>query len=97
MSLLSFLLLLVVGLLLALLLEGVLSPERRRTVVSKSGGDGCAAIRKRLAEGNARLERIARERDRKGDPNLDRAAEDRIVWRELLELELQDLEVNRQS
>ena len=97
MSLLSFLLLLVVGLLVALFLERILSRARRRTIATESGGDGSGAIRGRLADGNACLERIARERDRKGDRNLDRAAEDRIVWRELIELELQDLdeEVNR--
>jgi hypothetical protein len=44
----------------------------------------------RLSTAMAQLERIQAERQRLGDPGFGRVAEDRIVWSELLELELQD-------
>jgi len=56
-----------------------------------------SSIGQRLAEEEADLERLDAERKRRGDLGFGRAAEDRIVWGELLELELQDIDeqVNR--
>jgi len=44
---------------------------------------------RRLSQSFARLESIQRQRDLSGDPLLEKATEDHIVWRELLELEFQ--------
>ena len=52
----------------------------------------CPTIRERLAEARGRLERLDRERSFCGDPQLGKAVEQRIVWRELLDLELQDID-----
>lgn len=49
-------------------------------------------IHERLAEARLRLERLDLERLLSGDPLLDKAGEQRIVWRELLDLELQDFD-----
>lgn len=46
--------------------------------------------RKRLSEGFARLEKIERERSQGRDSIFSRFVEQRIIWRELLWLELQD-------
>jgi hypothetical protein len=49
-------------------------------------------VRDRLRAGRASLEHIDLKRSLRGDPHLDRALEDRIVWRELFDLELQELD-----
>lgn len=97
MSLLSFLLLLAAALFLALFTDRIFRHARRRSGRWKSVERGAGRVHQRLAEGRARLERIAAERDGRNDPDFGRTSEDRIVWRELLELELQDVdeEVNR--
>jgi len=46
-------------------------------------------IRERLAEAGACLERLDGERSSSGDPGLGKEIEERIIWRELLDLELQ--------
>jgi hypothetical protein len=46
----------------------------------------------RLRAAGASLERLDLERALSGDPHLGRAVEERIVWRELLDLELQDFD-----
>lgn len=51
-----------------------------------------ATIHARLAEAKESLEYLDAERERRVDPNFGRLTEDKIVWRELLELELQDAE-----
>ena len=51
-----------------------------------------AACRQRLAKAAARLDDLEAERKRQREPHFDQAAEDRIVWRELIELELQELD-----
>jgi hypothetical protein len=48
--------------------------------------------RRRLAEVKARLDMLHAERDRLGDPAYEKAAEDEIIWNELIELELQDID-----
>jgi hypothetical protein len=46
----------------------------------------------RLAKAVAYLERLDVERFAHGDPNLGKSIEERIIWRELLDLELQDFD-----
>jgi len=50
------------------------------------------AIRERLAAAEAFLEDLDVERELRGDSGFGRSAEDRVVWAELLELELQDID-----
>ena len=48
--------------------------------------------RQRLAEAVARLECLDAERERRGDSRFGRTAENRIIWGELIELELQEID-----
>lgn len=48
--------------------------------------------RRRLAEEKARLDRLTAERERRRDSTFGKSAEERIVWAELLELEMQDID-----
>ena len=50
------------------------------------------SLQERLAEAAARLERLHQERASAGDQILGMATEKRIIWRELLDLELQDFD-----
>ncbi len=56
-------------------------------------------LQERLAKAAAYLERLDVERISHGDPNLGKSIEERIIWRELLDLELQafDEEIERLS
>ena len=58
-----------------------------------------SVLYERLAKATAYLERLDQERLSGGDPNLCKAIEERIIWRELLDLELQefDEEIERRS
>ena len=49
-------------------------------------------LHERLVKAAACLESLDRERSSGGDPTLGKAFEKRIVWRELLDLELQDFD-----
>ena len=49
-------------------------------------------IRQRLAEEKACLGRLDAERKRRGDLGFGKPTEDKIIWGELLELELQDID-----
>jgi len=51
-----------------------------------------SALRERLAKAADCLERIDTDRSTTGDPTIGQAIEMRIVWRELLDLELQDFD-----
>ena len=53
---------------------------------------GTSSLHERLAEARIRLERLDRERSWSGNPLLGKAVEHRLVWRELLDLELQDID-----
>ncbi len=74
---------------------GQTAPERERP-----GGRGNArkepsrdsTVRRRLAKGMTSLEHLDAERERSGDSRLGKATEDRIVWGELIELELQEID-----
>ena len=46
----------------------------------------------RLAKAVAYLERLDVERFSHGNPNLGKSVEERIIWRELLDLELQEFD-----
>ena len=53
---------------------------------------GAMSAAERLAEAKACLDYLDTERTRRGDPDFGRLLEDKTVWRELLELELEDAE-----
>jgi len=57
------------------------------------------SLPERLAEAAKCLESLDQERAYRGDPTFGQSVEERIVWRELLDLELQDFdeEVERRS
>jgi hypothetical protein len=48
--------------------------------------------RQRLTEAVAHLERVEAERERRGNSRFGKTTEDRIVWGELIELELQEID-----
>lgn len=50
------------------------------------------AVGRRLTEAKACLEYLETERDRRADPEFGRQLEQKVISRELLELELQDAE-----
>jgi hypothetical protein len=49
-------------------------------------------IHERLAQGFSRLQDIQLVRNHRKDPYFGKSSEERIIWRELLELELQDVD-----
>ena len=49
-------------------------------------------VHKRLRQGFARLENIQLVRNHRQDTRFEKAVEERIIWRELLDLELQDID-----
>jgi hypothetical protein len=51
-----------------------------------------SSLHKRLVEAVACLERLDWERSSRGDPLLGKAIEERIIWRELRDLELLDFD-----
>jgi len=51
-----------------------------------------SSLHERLVKAAACLERLDWERSSSGDPILGKVIEKRIVWRELLDLELQDFD-----
>ncbi len=74
----------------------VLKPLRT-TESRNSANRALSVIRRRLAEENVVLAKLDAERERLHDSHFGTTAEQRIVWGELLELELQDIDeqVNR--
>jgi hypothetical protein len=90
---------LVAGLLNALVLDALFPRTRKATYGRTSLPEGteriehpASTIRQRLAEGKACLEWLDAEQERRGDSGFEKATENRIVWRELLDLELQDVD-----
>ena len=71
-------------------------PTSRDEDASAPGGPqetgNASTIRQRLAEERGYLEHLDAQREYLGDPRFEKATEDRIVWRELLDLELQDID-----
>jgi hypothetical protein len=101
---------LVVGLLMAFTVEALFPRKpssihppaavlktRSSPANARSGRSSAIAIRRRLAEEKASLDRLDAQRGRPASSRFGKTAEDRIVWSELLELELQDIDeqVNR--
>jgi len=70
-----------------LLIAGAIVVNRRTAPAEPQ-----SETRRRLADGKARLDRFQAERDRLGDPAYEKAAEEEIIWSELVELELQDID-----
>lgn len=96
---------LVVGLLMvfvayALFMRMRTPTDGRSSVLGQPSGAGnaksekCSAstARQRLVEGKARLEDLDAERACRGDSSFGKTTEDLIIWGELLELELQDID-----
>lgn len=62
------------------------------TLLLKEGRmQGSRKCRERLAEGYRVLEELDRDRRDRGDPEFGKPAEQRVVYRELLDLELQEI------
>jgi hypothetical protein len=90
---------LIVGLLIAFTVDALFprvqtsthGPQKSR---SSSGEARSLAsnIRRRLAEEKATLDRLDAQRVRQPGSGFDKTTEDRIVWGELLDLEIQDLD-----
>ncbi|HEY1241056.1 MAG TPA: hypothetical protein VGF16_10885 [Bryobacteraceae bacterium] len=53
---------------------------------------GAVLTKDRLSEAKESLDYLDVEREHRGDPNFGKLIEQQIIWRELLELELQDAE-----
>jgi hypothetical protein len=49
-------------------------------------------IHERLLKGREYLERLDQERTTRGEPLFGKSIEERIIWRELLDLELQEFD-----
>ena len=54
--------------------------------------DSASPIFNRLAEEFAFLQEIIFQRNFRADPSFGKAAEERVIWRELFDLELQELD-----
>lgn len=69
------------------------------TVAVEQAERARAALKRRLAEAVEYLEKLEQQRIALQNPGFGRAVEERIIWRELLELELQmvDEQINRMT
>ena len=85
---------LVIGLLLAFLASEFMPPFSAAADVAAPSRekDLDPRSRERLERRKARLDAIAQERKRRGESDFGKATELNIVWSELLELELQDVD-----
>lgn len=94
---------LVVALLIAFIADALFPPAQtsadhhspgRLVGTGKAKSQSCTASTtwQRLAEEKVRLEHLDAERTYRGDSGFGKATEDRIVWGELLDLELQDID-----
>ena len=77
-------------------------PDTRASQMESASYDSqpsLVAVRDRLADEKAILDHLDAERESLRNPRFGKAAEDRIVWGELIELELQylDEQLGRQS
>jgi len=52
----------------------------------------CETIRHRLMEGVVSLERLDAERELRGDSRFGKTLEDRIIWDQLIDLELEEID-----
>jgi hypothetical protein len=86
---------LVVGMLIAFTVESLFPRTGTRHQPFRAPARPSAAastIRQRLAEGKARLDRLDAQRGRQARSDFGMTAGQRIIWGELLELELQDID-----
>lgn len=70
-------------------------PEREELVGrGRSQAESCPTntVRQRLTDEMFSLARLDAERERRGDSRFGKTTEDRIVWSELIELELQEID-----
>lgn len=65
---------------------------RKKRVVPPLDLSEDSAASRRLARGAALLRQLERERESREDPAFGRATEERIIWRELFDLELQEVD-----
>jgi len=72
--------------------DSVPAPEQHTDAKKQNWRERDEDIHLRLAEGKSRLECLDAEREQRREPAFGKTAEDRVVWRELLELELQDID-----
>lgn len=68
-----------------------LTPTAEPAAISPTSAAECPT-RKRLAKAASRLRNIDLVRNHRRDPQFGKAMEEQLVWRELLELELQEAE-----
>ena len=66
--------------------------RKREKVASPSVAPVSSPIARRLAEEFALLQQIDFERSARADFGYGRATEDRVIWRELFDLELQEVD-----
>ena len=87
---------LVAGLLIAFTIESICPPGLLSSDQHSAEPDMHQAapnpVRRRLAQGKAGLDHLDAMRQRPGATGFGTATEDRIVWGELLDLELQDID-----
>jgi len=74
-----------------------MNPKNRICALNLSDGYGAvrgctSAVQQRLARSFSRLKDIQLVRDQLQAPNFGKSAETRIIWRELLDLELQEVD-----
>ena len=66
--------------------------RKREMTMSRPKDEPVSLIAKRLAAEVALLQELEFERHSRADPSYGSATEDRIIWRELYDLELQEVD-----
>ena len=81
------------ALLIGFLGDAIFPPRRgSRQSSTRPSGECNTSMRRRLVEAKTELDRLDREREHRGDIGFGKRTEDRIIWAELLDLELQDID-----
>lgn len=70
----------------------ILFGRQPKRAIPESSGEFASAVSRRLREEFALLQELEFERDLRADRSYGQATEDRIIWRELFDLELQELD-----
>jgi len=75
------------------------NPFRRKHDRATANDQIASPVAQRLAQEFALLRELELERTLSGNPSYGRGAEDRIIWRELFDLELQEVDeqISRRS
>lgn len=66
--------------------------RNERRAVPETNCNVACPIARRLAEEFALLQELEFEREDRGDPSYGKATEARIIWRELFDLEMQEVD-----